>query len=91
MSRSLARLHIHLIFSTKNPGATLTGMAAGKPETRDQIVPWIRRTRILTATELIHSRFGAQSGGCVARPGPAIMVTLFKGFVLGWRLWASAR
>jgi Na+/proline symporter len=47
------------------------------------MAPWIRRTKVLTATELIHSRFGTQSGGRVARLASAIMVTLFQGFALG--------
>jgi len=48
------------------------------------MAPWIRRTQVLTATELIHSRFGAQSGGRVARLASAIMATLFQGFALGY-------
>jgi Na+/proline symporter len=48
------------------------------------MAPWIRRTRVLTATELIHSRFGAHSGGRVARLASAIMATLFQGFALGY-------
>ena len=48
------------------------------------MAPWIRRTGVMTATELIHSRFGAQSGGRVARLASAIMATLFQGFALGY-------
>lgn len=48
------------------------------------MAPWIRRTKVLTATELINSRFGAQSGGRVARLASAIMATLFQGFALGY-------
>lgn len=48
------------------------------------MAPWIRRTRVLTATELIHSRFGVQSGGRVARLASAIMATLFQGFAMGY-------
>ena len=48
------------------------------------MAPWIRRTGVVTATELIHSRFGAQSGGRVARLASAIMATLFQGFALGY-------
>ncbi len=45
---------------------------------------WIRRTEVLTATELIYSRFGEASGGRVARLASAIMATLFQGFALGY-------
>ena len=48
------------------------------------MAPWIRRTGVVTATELINSRFGAQSGGRVARLASAIMATLFQGFALGY-------
>jgi Na+/proline symporter len=48
------------------------------------MAPWIRRTKVLTATELIHSRFGAHSGGRVARLASAIMATLFQGFAMGY-------
>lgn len=48
------------------------------------MAPWIRRTGVLTATELIHCRFGGDAGGRVARLASAIMATLFQGFALGY-------
>ncbi len=45
---------------------------------------WIRRTRVMTAVELLHIRFGADAGGRMARSAGAILMVTFLVFSIGY-------
>ena len=45
---------------------------------------WIRRTRVMTAVELLHIRFGSDAGGRMARTAGAVLMVTFLVFSLGY-------
>ncbi len=45
---------------------------------------WIRRTRVMTAVELLHIRFGAGPGGRMARTAGAVLMVTFLVFSIGY-------
>ncbi|MHC5118748.1 MAG: sodium:solute symporter family transporter [Planctomycetota bacterium] len=45
---------------------------------------WIRRTRVMTAVELLHIRFGADTGGRMARTAGAVLMVTFLVFSIGY-------
>jgi len=45
---------------------------------------WIRRTQVMTAVELLHIRFGAGSGGRMARTAGAVLMVTFLIFSIGY-------
>lgn len=48
------------------------------------LAPWIRRTRVMTAVELMKARFGDETDGRVARLAAAFGMVLFTAFALGY-------
>lgn len=48
------------------------------------LAPWIRRTNVMTATELMKARFGDGRGGRVARMASAIGMVVFTAFCMGY-------
>ena len=45
---------------------------------------WIRRTRVMTAAELMRVRFGDDAGGRIARTSNAFMMVVFQTFSIGY-------
>ena len=45
---------------------------------------WIRRTRVMTAAELMKVRFGEDTGGKIARTSAALMMVVFQMFAIGY-------
>lgn len=55
------------------------------------LAAWIRRTRAMTAAELIHVRFGDQLGGQLARSAAALATSAFFLFALGYAFVGVAK